>query len=92
MAISVTLVPSSEMPNHGDTLTVTYVVQGNSSGPGTPVTLSGEITVGTTQYPITASLQLPGTPALAETFEVPTCPGLTFQATANPAVFTAVVP
>lgn len=92
MTISVALAVSPAAPAHGATVTAAYTVSGNSSGAGAPVSLTGTATVGSSSFPVTASFTLPGAPVLAETFAVPTCPGLTFKATANPAVFTAVVP
>lgn len=92
MTISVALSVNPTSPTHGETVTCTYNVSGNSSGGGTPVSVTGEVTVGTSTFPVTASFTMPGAPAAAESFEVPTCPGLTFTATAQPNVFTAVVP
>ncbi|HMG64281.1 MAG TPA: hypothetical protein VK599_15150 [Streptosporangiaceae bacterium] len=93
MAVTVSLTVSPAAPAHGSTVTATYAVSGNASGPGTPVTLTGEATVGGQSFPVTASFTIPSTAAAAMTFAVPTCPGLTFKASAaSPAVFTAVVP
>lgn len=90
--VSVAMTVSPAVPAHGATVTATYVVTGNTSGPGTPVVVSGSVTVDGTAIPVTASFTLPGAPSAAVTYATPTCPGLTFQPTANPAVFTAVVP
>jgi len=92
MAIGVTLTVSPSAPASGSTVTATYTVTGNTPGPGTPVTLAGDVTIGSVNYPVSATLTMGGTPALAETFSVPVCPGLTFKATAQPNVFAAVVP
>lgn len=37
MSISVSLNISPTAPNHGDTVTAAYSVQGNTTGAGTPV-------------------------------------------------------
>lgn len=92
MAISVSLDVEPQAPNHGDTVTATYTVTGNDTTPATPETVTGDANVGGTDFPVTASVTLPGTSALAETFTVPTASGLTFTATAQPNVFTAIVP
>lgn len=92
MAVSVSLVISpTTTPAHGSTVTATYVVSGNT-GAGTPVSITGTAVVGSASFPVTASFTLPGAPAAPVTYAVPTCPGLTFTPTANPAAFTAVVP
>ena len=90
--ISVTLTVSPTSPAHGATVTAMYSVQGNSPGPGETVTVSGQVTIGGTEYQGSGSFTAPGAPALPEAFAVPTAAGLTFTATSNPAVFTAVVP
>lgn len=92
MAISVTLAVSPAAPAHGATVTATYAVSGAAAGPGTPVSVTGTATVGGQSFPVTASFTLPGAPAAAVTYAVPTCPGLTFKATAAANTFTAVVP
>ncbi len=91
MAVSVTLAVSPVSPNHGDTVTAAYSVQGVPSS-RTPVTVQGSVTIGgNTPIPVSASFTLPGA-ADTVTCTVPACPGLTFKPTADPAVFTAVVP
>lgn len=91
MSVSVTLTVSPAAPVHGAVVTATYVVSGNS-GAGTPVSITGEATVGASSFPVSVSFTMPGAAAAAVTYAVPACPGLTFTATANPAAFTAVVP
>lgn len=91
-AVTVTLAVSPTAPAHGATVTATYNVAGNGAGTGTPVSVTGAVTVGSASFPVTASFTMPGAPAAAESFAVPACTGLTFQATAQPNVFTAVVP
>jgi hypothetical protein len=90
--VTVTLSVSPSAPAHGATVTATYAVSGVSPGAGTPVTLDGSVTVGGTAIPVTGSFTLPGAPAATVTYATPTAAGLTFAATSNPAVFTAVVP
>ncbi len=92
MAISVSLSVSPAAPNHGDTVTATYTVTGNSGTAAVNASVSGSATVGSTTYPVSASVTIPAVAPLSQSFAVPACPGLTFAATANPAVFTAVVP
>jgi hypothetical protein len=92
MAISASLIVVPSAPNHGDTVTVTYSVQGNDPVPASQATISGEVVVGGEQFDVSTLVTLPGSPAADVTFAVPTCPGLTFSATDDPAVFTAVVP
>lgn len=92
MAIAVTLAISPAAPAHGATVTCTYTVTGNTAGAGTPVSVAGTVTVGTSKFPVTASFTMPGAPAAAEVFAVPTAAGLTFKATSAANVFTAVVP
>ncbi len=90
--VSVSLSVSPSAPNHGDTVTAAYTVTGNDPGGATVGTVNGDVVIGGTDYKVSATVSLPGTPALAESFQVPVCPGLTFKATAQPNVFTAVVP
>jgi len=104
MTIAATLTVSPAAPNHGDTVTATYLVTGNTGTPlipGTPAvsdTVSGTAVVGgasllvTTTVTIPAVADIPAVPPLPVTYAVPTAAGLTFLATANPAVFTALVP
>lgn len=92
MAISVVLNVTPAAPAHGQTVTAQYVVTGNNAIPPASATLTGDVNVGGTDYPVSASLTMPGTPALPQTFATPVCPGLSFSPTADPATFTAVVP
>lgn len=92
MAIAVTLTVSPATPNHGDTVTATYAVTGNDVVPPQSATVNGVATIGGETYNVFTLVTLPGTDALPESFDVPTCDGLTFAATSDPAVFTAVVP
>lgn len=92
MAISATLTVTPAAPNHGDTVTAVYAVQGNDPSAPSVATVTGEATVGTDQLSVTTTITLPGVSALPETFAVPTCPGLTFVPTSNPTTFTALVP
>lgn len=93
--VSVTLTVSPAPPAVaavGTVVTAAYTVAGAASGSAQTLAFSGSATLNGVSFPgVTGSFSLPGgTPA--ETFAVPTCPGLTFSATANPAVFAATVP
>jgi hypothetical protein len=92
MAISCDINVDDPTPQHGDTLTVTYTVDGNDPVDPTGATISGRVVVAGVGYDVSTQVTLPGTPAAQVTYSSPTCPGLTFAATADPAVFTAVVP
>ena len=95
MTISATLTVTPVAPNHGDTVTAVYTVQGNNPIPPQSASVSGVATVGTETFDVVTSVTLPGTPALPESFAVPTCTGLTFVVSPSDptgATFTAVVP
>ena len=95
MTISAILTVTPAAPNHGDTVTAVYTVQGNNPIPPQAAAVSGVATVGGITYDVTTSLTLPGDPALPESFAVPTCPGLTFVVSPSDptgATFTALVP
>lgn len=96
MAITASITVTPAAPNHGDTVKAVYTVQGNDPVPPTQASVGGDVTVGTEDISVTTTLTLPGTAALPESFQVPTCPGLTFtvDTTDDPtgATFTAVVP
>jgi len=92
MPVTATLTVIPAAPAHGATVTATYAVQGNSPGPGSSATISGIATVGGQDIQVSTTVTLPGAPALPESYQVPACQGLTFTATADPHVFTAVVP
>jgi hypothetical protein len=79
-------------PAHGATLTVTYSVTGNDPTAPSSARIEGSVVVGGVPYDVATSVTLPGSPAATVSFEAPTCPSLTFAATADPAVFTSVVP
>lgn len=92
MSITVSITIASSTPAHGDTVTATYAVLGNDPVPPMEGTLEGDVTVGAEVIHAVTTLTFPGTAALPESFSVPTCPGLTFTATADPKVFAALVP
>lgn len=98
MAVAVTLTLDKTSPARGETVTATYAVTGNAGTPaGQPqqTTVHGVAVIGDQHIDVDTTLTLPGTPAvppLSETFTVPTVTGLTFVATSNPKVFTALVP
>jgi len=86
MAITVTLTVSPTNPGHGATVTATYAVSGNSA---VSVPVTGNVNIGGTDYNVAATLT---EPALAESYSAPVAAGLTFTATGDPHVWTAVVP
>ncbi len=92
MSVAVSLIISPVAPAHGQVITATYVVTGNTGTPAGTVTVTGKAVVGSVSYPVTGTLTLAGTPALSQSFATPFCTGLTFLPTAHPAVFTAQVP
>jgi hypothetical protein len=92
MAVTVTFDVTPKPPAHGDTVTAVYTVQGNDPTPGKSATVNGSADVGGQVFAVSTTITAPGVPALPVTYAVPTCPGLTFKATADPWVFTAVVP
>jgi hypothetical protein len=92
MAVSVELVLDNPNPGHGDVVTATYVVSGNDGTPAQEVVVDGSASVGGTAYNADSAVTLPASAALPQTYDTPTALGLTFVPTADPAVFTAVVP
>lgn len=92
MAVSCFIDASPNAPASGDTITATYSVTGNDGTPPQSARLDGSVVVGGTNYDVSTTITLPAVAPADVTYEVPTCPGLTFVATADPAVFTAVVP
>lgn len=92
MAVQASLTVAPSSPAHGDTVTATYSVTGNDPIPPSTGTVHGVATVGGQALDVQTTITLPGTPAASESFAVPTMSGLTFVATANPRVFTALVP
>jgi len=92
MPVSCDMNASPSAPAHGETVTITYSVQGNDPIDPTSATITGRVVVGGTPYDVSTAVTLPGTPAASVTYDVPLCTGLSFVSTADPAVFTAVVP
>jgi hypothetical protein len=90
VSASLTVAPAA--PGHGDTVTATYTVTGNDPVPPQGGVVSGSVTVGSEEFDVSTTVTLPGTPALPESFTVPTMLGLTFAATTDPRVFVALVP
>lgn len=86
------LTVSPASPKHGQTVTATYTVTGNDGTPPQTAQVTGKAAIGDQLLDVTVSLTLPGTEPLPETFEVPIYDGLVFHETANPRVFTALVP
>jgi hypothetical protein len=98
MAIAAALTVSNDHPAHGETITFTYAVTGNT---GTPAILpaadsvTGIAHVGAQDLAVSTTVMIPGSPAvppLPETYTTPAGPPLVITATADPHVFTAVVP
>ena len=92
VAISASASVDKPTPAHGDTVTLTYAVSGNTGSGAQQITVTGNVNVGGVNYPVTVPLTLPATAGLPVTYSTPTAPGLTFQTTGNPAVFTALIP
>jgi len=92
MAVTVSWQVTPAAPNHGDTVTAVIDVNGNDEIPAAPVTARGSATVGTQVFNLDAVVTMPGTPALPVSYAVPTCPGLEFNPTDQPNIFTATVP
>jgi len=92
MPVSCDMNAAPSAPAHGETVTVTYSVDGNDPINPTSATITGRVVVGGTPYDVKTAVTLPGTPAASVSYDVPSCPDLTFTSTADPAVFTAVVP
>lgn len=92
MTVTVTLTVTPTAPKSGDSVTATYAVTGNDPIPPVSAQVSGVATVGGQPIDVTTTLTIPGVPAQPVTYAMPTCDGLTFAVTKDPAVFTAVVP
>lgn len=90
MAIVVTLNVTPTAPTAGQTVTATYTVTGNTPGPSSSATVEGSAIIGGIAYDVSTTLTVPGTPALPQSFTVPTATGLTFTSTSVANVFTAV--
>lgn len=88
-ALTLTLTPVA--PNHGDTVTATYAVVGNDGTPPQSAQVDGAAKVGDDDLQVSVVITLPGVDAKTEEFWKPTCDGLTFVATSDPKVWTAVV-
>lgn len=84
MAVTVALVVDNPHPVSGATVIASYVITGLS-----PITgvLTGSVTVNGKITPATVTMG-----DLVGPYAVPTIAGLTFKATADPKVFSAVVP
>lgn len=89
---TLTLTLDNDHPAHGDTVTATYTVGGNDGAPARPVTVSGTASIDCQEFTASGVVTLPGTDPLPESFDAPVCDGLTFVATDDPAVWTALVP
>jgi hypothetical protein len=87
MTVNATLTVSPASPAHGDTVTATYAVSGNAAQTAEVDGVAHFSGLPDVQVSTTLTL-----PKAAESFDVPTVAGLTFKATADPHVFTALVP
>lgn len=93
MPVSCDINVDDPTPQHGDTITVTYEVDGNDPVDPTSATIRGRAVVGGIGYDVSTTMTLPGTPAAGVVYDVPTCADLPgFTATSDPAVFTTTVP
>jgi hypothetical protein len=92
MAVSCSLNATPTAPDHGDTLIVTYQVDGNDPIDPQGATVRGTVVVGGATYNVSTDITLPGTPAADVEYGTPTCDSLTFAQGASGAEFTAVIP
>ena len=93
MAVSCDINVDDPTPAHGDTITVTYSVDGNDPVDPTSATIRGRAVVGGIGYDVSTQVTLPGTPAAGVVYDVPTCPELPgFTVTSDSSVFTTTVP
>ena len=92
MAVSCDINATPTAPDHGDTLIVTYSVDGNDPIDPQGATIRGTVVVGGTTYNVSTDITLPGTPAAEVDYGLPVCDGLTFVQGASAAEFTAVIP
>jgi hypothetical protein len=93
MPVSCDVNASPSAPDHGDTITVIYSVDGNDPIDPTSATITGRVVVGGTAYDVSTAVTLPGTPADSVVYDVPACPDLPgFVSTSDPATFTTTVP
>lgn len=92
MAISASLAPDIDTPAHGATVIFTYTVTGNDPIPASAAAIAGAVTIAGVVYDVTTAVTLPGTPAGAVAYDPPSGGGLVFNPTADPAVFTALIP
>lgn len=84
--LTLTLTPSSAAP--GSTVTATYDLTGTDTEDRVLTVTGGGTLDGQPLGSVTGSFTL----AHQKTFATPTAPGMTFQPTADPKVFTATVP
>lgn len=97
MAISVGFTVSNANPAHGEVITGTYAVSGNTgtpAGPSSVVHGTATAAVGTDHYDATFDVTIPGAPAvppLAETYFAPVSTGISWVATADPKVWKGTV-
>lgn len=90
---SMTLTTDKTTYSHGDTVTVTCNVFGNEGTPDRVAVINEAATAGDQPLIANVTITLPGDPALPVSFSAPTSEeSLTFSPTADPAVWTALVP
>lgn len=92
MAITASLTITPASPKSGDTITATYAVAGNDGEPAVEFPISGQVAVGGQPFDVSGVATKPAVPPLVEQYGKPTAPGLTFKPTADPHVWTALVP
>lgn len=93
MPVSCDINVDDPTPAHGDTITVSYEVDGNDPVDPTSATIRGRAVVGGIAYDVSTQMTLPGTPAAGVVYDVPSCAELPgFTVTSDPAVFTTTVP
>lgn len=93
MPVSCDINVDDPAPGHGDTITVTYSVDGNDPVDPTSATITGRVVVGGIGYDVNTQVTLPGTPAAGVVYDVPQCAELPgFTATSDPAEFTTTIP
>lgn len=94
MAVSCGINVDDPTPAHGETITVTYSVDGNDPVDPSGATIKGRVVVGGIPQDVSVSVTVPGTPSAFVSYDVPASdnPAISsFTSTSDPAVFTAVV-
>jgi len=92
MTATARFVLDNATPDHGDRVTIAYVVEGNDGTPASSDDVEGLAHVGGLDINVKVNLTLPAVDPEPESFEPPVYPGLTIEATADPRVWTALIP